>query len=84
MVHNIVFVQYGKKKEIALAGNDAGPDKGYVPDSPDIIAASQLAYHGDTITLTFDAPPRGNYEFVCTYPGHYDKMNGYFIVKASL
>jgi azurin len=31
--------------------------------------------------VTFDAPPRGTYDFVCTFPGHATLMRGKFIVR---
>ncbi len=81
MQHNIVFVNYGARKEVATQAINAGPSMKYVPSNKNIIAASDLAQPGETISLEFKAPKKGNYEFVCTYPGHSESMRGYFIVK---
>ena len=81
MQHNIVFVNYGARKEVATQAIEAGPSMKYIPSNENIIAASDLAQPGETITLEFKAPKKGNYEFVCTYPGHSESMRGYFIVK---
>ena len=81
MQHNIVFVNYGTRKEVATQAINAGPSMKYVPDNENIIAASDLAQPGETISLEFKAPKKGNYEFVCTYPGHSESMRGFFIVK---
>jgi len=81
MLHNIVFINYGTRKEVAMQSIDAGPDRKYVPDNSNVIAFSDLANPGETVILEFKAPERGNYEFLCTYPGHSEIMRGYFFVK---
>ena len=81
MLHNIVFVKYGTRKEVAKQSIEAGPDLQFVPKSSDVIASSDLANPGETVILEFAAPEKGNYEFICTYPGHSEIMRGYFFVK---
>lgn len=82
MIHNIVFTQPDKYKVVALAGAEAGASGNYVPDSPAIIAASPIVLPGQTVMLEFKAPVKpGSYDFVCTYPDHYQRMNGKMIVK---
>ena len=81
MLHNIVFVNYGKRKAVAAECVTAGPNKQFISNSSDIIAASDLADPGQTVILEFKAPSKGNYEFMCTYPGHSGIMRGYFFVK---
>ena len=81
MKHNIVFVNYGSRKEVATQAINAGPNMKYVPNNVNIIASSDLAEPGETVILEFKAPRKGNYEYVCTYPGHSESMRGYFIVK---
>jgi len=56
-------------------------DKEFIADDENIIAASPLANPGQIVTFEFKAPAKGNYEFFCSYPGHYQKMRGYFFVK---
>ena len=81
MQHNIVFIKYGTRKEIAMKAIDAGPNMKYVPNNDNVIAASDLAMPGETVVLEFKAPAKGNYEYLCTYPGHSEIMRGYLIVK---
>ena len=81
MQHNIVFIKYGTRKEIATQAIDAGPDMKYVPNNDNVVAASDLAMPGETVVLEFKAPAKGNYEYLCTYPGHSEIMRGYLIVK---
>ena len=81
MLHNILFVNFGKRKDVAAAAVKAGNDKAFVPDHPELIAASSLAKPGETVTFEFDAPKKGNYEYFCSYPGHSQIMRGYLFVK---
>ena len=60
---------------------EAGSDMKYVPNNDNVIASSDLAMPGETVMLEFKAPSKGNYEFLCTYPGHSEMMRGYFFVK---
>ena len=81
MQHNILFVNFGKRKDLAAKAVQAGADKNYVPQDPNLIAASDMAMPGETVVLEFDAPKKGNYEFFCSYPGHSMMMRGYLFVK---
>tara|TARA_B100001057_G_C22754564_1_gene913149 strand:- start:221 stop:721 length:501 start_codon:yes stop_codon:yes gene_type:complete len=81
MIHNILFITYGKRADLALSAVEAGLESNYIPKSKDVIAASGLAQPGETVTLEFEAPKKGNYEFFCSYPGHSTAMRGYFFVK---
>lgn len=81
MIHNILIVNYNKRSEVATAAIEAGPKLDYIPKSKDVIAGSKQANPGETVTLEFKAPTKGNYEFFCSYPGHSSKMRGYFFVK---
>tara|TARA_B100000214_G_C23965440_1_gene627474 strand:- start:128 stop:619 length:492 start_codon:yes stop_codon:yes gene_type:complete len=81
MLHNIVFINFGTRKEVASQSMEAGPSKKFVPDNKNVIAYSDLAQPGETVILEFEAPKKGNYEFFCSYPGHAEIMRGYFFVK---
>ncbi len=88
MRHNIIIYDLqGKNRgiELDMLGDMAakvGEGGGYLPPVPGIIAASKLADPGQSVTIEFDAPPPGEYLFVCTFqPAHYKTMNGKFIVE---
>lgn len=82
MVHNVVFTAPGMYKKVALAGEKVGAPGNYIPESPDVIAASPIALPGQTVELEFSAPSEeGLYDFVCTYPDHWKQMNGVLLVK---
>ena len=82
MQHNIVV---GKPKSTPIIGAAAdkmitakdGAEKNYVPNIPQIIAASPLVNPGQTFRLRFVVPDvAGDYPFVCTFPGHWRLMTG--------
>jgi azurin len=53
----------------------------YIPEGDEIIANTKLLGGGDSDTITFKAPKKGIYTFICTFPGHWQLMKGKFIVK---
>jgi azurin len=80
--HNFFIVKNGTMEQVATAGLSAGVDKNYIPDDKtNILFSSNLLEPGKSEDLVFPAPPVGEYQFVCTYPGHWQKMNGKFIVE---
>jgi len=79
MVHNLLIVKKGKIDEVGLKAIRA-KESAYIPESAHIIAASPLVQPLQTRSFTFDAPAVGTYGFLCTYPGHYMKMRGKFVV----
>jgi azurin len=82
MQHNFVLVQQGAAEEIANAGISAGADKGWVPESPKILAHTKLLNAGQAETIKFTAPATpGKYPFICTFPGHWTTMKGDLEVK---
>ncbi|MCP3919526.1 MAG: hypothetical protein GY711_28650, partial [bacterium] len=58
-------------------------DKGFVPDLPEVLYAMDLLQPGQSGTLRFDAPTDpDDYPYVCTFPGHWVRMNGVMHVVA--
>tara|TARA_Y100001954_G_scaffold233063_1_gene285577 strand:- start:6841 stop:7413 length:573 start_codon:yes stop_codon:yes gene_type:complete len=78
MKHNIVIVKKGTSMKV---GQAAISTMGVPPKTADVLAASDIAGPGKTVTLEFATPPAGEYEFVCTFPGHFAMMKGAFIVE---
>jgi azurin len=80
--HNIVFGKPGTLEKLgALADSlTADPDgwkTGWVPNTPDVIAKSPLLNEGDTYKMEFTVPDTpGDYPFLCTFPKHWQRMNG--------
>ncbi len=78
--HNLVITQPKAADEVAMAAIALGADgfaKGYVPEHEKILAHSKLLDHEQEEILEFTAPETpGDYEFVCTFPGHHLLMRG--------
>jgi len=82
MKHNFFIVKNGTMEQVANEALNAGADKNYIPDDKtNILFSSKLLEPGQSEDLVFAAPPVGEYEFVCSYPGHWQKMHGKFIVE---
>ena len=56
-------------------------DKGYIPDSPDILAHTKLINPGQSESIEFTLPAAGEYPYFCTFPGHVAIMNGVITVQ---
>jgi azurin len=75
-----VFVQPKSADEVAMAAlmlAEKGFEVGFVPESDKIIASTKLLDNAEEEVLEFTAPEKpGEYEFVCTFPGHHMSMRG--------
>lgn len=76
--HNIVIGKAGTKDKMMGIATSAMTlvDKGYIPDSPEILAHTSLLQPGKSETIEFTVPAAGEYPFFCTFPGHVALMNG--------
>lgn len=81
MMHNIVFVKPGTEKEVAMEGISLKDQNYFNSGNPNVIAGSAIAQPGGSVTLEFKAPEPGTYTYICTYPGHWQKMQGTLIVE---
>lgn len=82
MGHNFVLLKQGV--DMIMFGNKAAVEKDndYIPKgSKDVIAYTKVIGGGETAVIEFDAPEKGVYEFLCSFPGHYAIMKGKFIVE---
>lgn len=88
--HNWVLVNGGDDvaKEINAAAQAqsraARSAEGALPpaDTPGLLLATPMLNPGEEITVTFQPPGPGTYEFICTFPGHYEAgMRGKLIVR---
>ncbi|MCE6988482.1 PVC-type heme-binding CxxCH protein [Dyadobacter sp. CY323] len=86
MQHNVVI---GKPKSLEIIGAAAdkmitakdGAERNYVPNIPQVLAATPLVNPGQTFRLKFVVPDVvGDYPFVCTFPGHWRLMKGVMTV----
>ncbi|MBZ9730284.1 azurin [Salegentibacter sp. JZCK2] len=82
MGHNWVLLTQGTvinefgQKAVQAKDND------YIPEGTDaVIAHTKMIGGGEEVTIEFEAPEAGEYEFICSFPGHYSVMKGKFIVE---
>ena len=83
MGHNLVILKKGVKMNDFAQKANAAKDTDYIPaDSEnDIVAKTAMIGGGEEITIEFDAPEAGEYDFICSFPAHYAIMKGKFVVK---
>jgi putative heme-binding domain-containing protein len=90
MPHNFVVLLPGSLEEVGTANEAAAADpgalaRGYIPNSPKVLAASRLLQPRDSQRIDFVAPTApGVYPYVCTYPGHWRRMYGALYVVEDL
>ncbi|MDQ3623370.1 MAG: plastocyanin/azurin family copper-binding protein [Verrucomicrobiota bacterium] len=86
MPHNFVVILPNSRQEVGMAAATmpATPDKAgrlYVPESNKVLAASKMLEPAEKEKLTITAPKEpGDYEYVCTFPGHWPVMWGKLVV----
>jgi glucose/arabinose dehydrogenase/azurin/lysophospholipase L1-like esterase len=90
MPHNLVVVKPGTREKVGQAALELRADyvdrlgRAFVPDTSDVIAATKLLDPGQTATIRVDAPlAEGEYEYVCTFPGHWVTMWGKLIITSN-
>jgi len=81
MQHNFVLIEKDAMQRVADESVKAGIANQFVPNLDEVLIATKMTMPGEKTTITFAAPPVGEYKFMCTYPGHYSKMNGKFLVE---
>ncbi|MDG2142850.1 MAG: plastocyanin/azurin family copper-binding protein, partial [Planctomycetota bacterium] len=85
MPHNLVIGTPGSAKEIGDAAAALGAEgfaKAFIPETASILSASKLLNFGESELIEFVAPTEpGDYEFLCTFPGHWQLMRGIMKVE---
>ncbi len=82
MGHNWVLLQAGSSTMEFGEKAAAAKETDYIPASEEskIISHTSLIGGGESTTLTFQAPPPGEYPYLCSFPGHYGVMKGKLFV----
>ena len=82
MGHNFVLLKKGTSIEKFGQAALTFSENDYLPSNSNaIIAYTDLIGGGESSTITFDAPEKGIYDFICSFPGHWSIMKGKLIVK---
>ena len=82
MPHNLVIVKPATATAVgtasfAMLNDPAAGKKHYVPDTPDVVAFTHVINPGTSHTTHFKMPDQpGQYRFICTFPGHWQVMQG--------
>jgi azurin len=91
MPHNLVIVKPGAREAVGAAADLMQPGaldregRAYVPALPGVVGATRLVESGNRATLKLTAPTQaGDYEYICTFPGHWPVMWGRFVVTTDV
>lgn len=90
MPHNFVITKPGSLREVGQAAEATAQAadaiaRHYVPKTTKILVASTLLQPGQSEVIHFQTPTTpGIYPYVCTYPGHWTRMNGALYVVEDL
>ena len=81
MGHNFVLLK--KDVDVTSFAEKAvlAKNNEYIPEGDEVIVYTKLLGGGESDTITFDAPEKGYYTFLCTFPGHWGLMKGKLVVK---
>ncbi|WPP51004.1 plastocyanin/azurin family copper-binding protein [Catalinimonas niigatensis] len=79
MLHNLVVAKPGTIEGVSTASMQMGlegPQKGYIPNSDNIIYHTCILQPETSESIYFVVPKEGDYPYVCTFPGHAQVMRG--------
>lgn len=82
MGHNLVILKKGTDMEKFANAAITAATSDYIPnEGKEVIAYTKMLGGGESDTIAFDAPEKGTYDFLCSFPGHWGTMKGKFIVE---
>lgn len=88
MAHNWLLLEMNADIQAFADASAAAADNNYVaPDMSDmIIAQTGMAAGGETTEVTFTVPEQtGEYDYLCTFPGHFAAgMTGKLVVQEEM
>ena len=80
MGHNFVLLRIGTDVDEFAKRAVSAKNTEYIPEGDETIAYTKMIGGGESTSVNFDAPEPGEYEFICSFPGHYNLMRGKLIV----
>ncbi len=83
MGHNWVLLKKGTDKNAFAEASIGAKETGYIaPEMKEnVIANTKTIGGGEEVTIEFDAPAKGSYDFICSFPGHVGMMSGKLVVQ---
>ena len=85
--HNWLLAKSGSLQKLGdkvnlMITDPEGLAKHYVPDSEDVLVFTDMTPPKENFTIHFEAPKeKGDYPYLCTFPGHWMVMNGVLKVE---
>jgi azurin len=82
MGHNFVLLKKGTN--VQEFGQEAleYKDNDYIPENTEaVIVHTKMLGGGEKTQITFQAPEKGNYDYICSFPGHVALMKGILTVE---
>ena len=80
MLHNLVIAK--PRKAVAVGEMSDAMAKHYVPESDDVLFATEQIPHGGRFEKEFPTSTQpGKYPVICTFPGHWHLMKGVMVVE---
>jgi azurin len=85
MAHNWVLMVLDADANAYVSEASKAMDEDYMPEalSDQVLFHTEMVGGGETTEVTFNAPDEpGDYEYLCSFPGHYlAGMKGFLVVK---
>lgn len=81
--HNFVLLKEGVDIADFAAKALKAKENDYIPASEksNIIISSKMLGPGESEIISFKAPVKGKYKYICSFPGHYITMQGDLIIR---
>lgn len=85
--HNWLLAKPGSLQKLGdqvnlMITDPHGLAKHYVPDSKDVLVYTDMTQPKESFSIHFEAPTeKGEYPYLCTFPGHWMVMNGVLKVE---
>ncbi len=85
--HNWALIKPGTLTKVGDLVNKvvSEPDaavRNYIPKTDDVILYTDIVQPSNQMIISFQAPTqKGNYPYLCTFPGHWMVMNGQLTVE---
>ncbi len=89
MQHNLLILKRGTAERVGAAADrmamdPKSADKDYIPDMPEVLFHVPIVDPDDFYKLRFTVPDEpGDYPYICTFPGHWQIMQGVMKVVAA-
>ena len=82
-VEHFYVKQISQEEAFKMLNDPKAIEKSYVPDgTKDVVAFTRVIDPKATHTVYFKAPKeKGEYPYICTFPGHWQAMQGVMVVE---